>query len=244
MVARCMRTGPGKLEANVTRPSLYRSTSAMICLLAVAAFLAGCVTAVPDVRGMSVAAATKEIQSAGLVLGPVTSVSDPSAEVGTVVKQTPSAGGSASKYSVVALQVSKGPESIRVPDVIGQAEADAVAAIEAAGLVVALDHETDKSPRGTVIAQGPAGMAVASGSTIKITISSGVDSVRVPDIGGMIDPDPALKKVGLKPKGIAIHGPIESDAAGIGEAYRQKPSAGSLVPRGTTVTYHFWWESQ
>jgi len=49
---------------------------------------------------------------------------------------------------------------------------------------------------------------------------------------------------GLRGKVIAIHGPIEPDAAGIGEAYRQAPSAGVWVPKGTTVSYHSWWESQ
>jgi hypothetical protein len=68
--------------------------------------------------------------------------------------------------------------------------------------------------------------------------------VEVPDISGMVDPDPVLENAGLKPEGVAIHGPIESDAAGIGEAYRQDPAAGTLVPKGGTVTYHFWWESQ
>jgi beta-lactam-binding protein with PASTA domain len=68
--------------------------------------------------------------------------------------------------------------------------------------------------------------------------------VQVPDIQGIVDPDPALAKAGLRGKVIAVHGPIEPDAAGIGEAYRQRPSAGAWVPKGTTVSYHSWWESQ
>ena len=60
--------------------------------------------------------------------------------------------------------------------------------------------------------------------------------VEVPDISGMVDPDPVLEDAGLKPEGVAIHGPIESDAAGIGEAYRQDPAAGTLVPEGSTVS--------
>jgi hypothetical protein len=53
------------------------------------------------------------------------------------------------------------------------------------------------------------------------------DLVKVPDIGGLIDPDPLLKKAGLKPKGIAIHGPIEFDAAGIGGGLPAEPAGGN-----------------
>jgi serine/threonine-protein kinase len=163
--------------------------------------------------------------------------------VGTVVAQTPPAGGSASKGAAVAIMVSKGAESLQVPSVVGKAKEDAVSALEAAGFVIAVDEETDEAAKGTVIAQAPSGAATV-GSAVNITVSKGPDLVKVPDISGLIDPDPLLKKAGLKGKGIAVHGPIESDAAGIGEAYRQDPAAGTLVPKGTTVTYHFWWESQ
>jgi serine/threonine-protein kinase len=216
----------------------------VLCLIALAALLAGCVAPVPDVRGMPVASATKAIQSAGLVLGPVTRVSHPSAPVGTVVRQVPSAGGSASKYSEVALAVSTGPESPRVPDVIGRTEADAVTAIEDAGFTLTASRVSDNAASGTVIAQKPTAGKATSGDTVDITISVGAHMVRVPDIHGIIDPDPTLAKAGLKGAVIAVHGPIEPDAAGIGEAYRQRPSAGAWVPQGTTVSYHSWWESQ
>lgn len=69
-----------------------------------------------------------------------------------------------------------------------------------------------------------------------------VGLVEVPDIHGMLDPDPVIRAAGLVPEGIPIHGPIEPDAADYMEAYRQEPAAGSMVPKGSTVTYHYWWE--
>jgi serine/threonine-protein kinase len=215
---------------------------AAVVVLTVTATLVGCIAAVPDVRGMSVPVATRTIQSAGLVLGPVTETHDPVIPLGTVVLQTPSAGGSASRYSAIALEVSAGPESLAMPALVGGTEAEAVSALKDVGLVIALDRKADPAAPGTVIGQVPASGTVASGSTVRITISAGPDLVRVPDIHGVIDAGTVLTKAGLKAAGIAVHGPIDSDAAGIGEAYRQAPAAGSLVPRGATVTYRFWWE--
>lgn len=213
-------------------------------VILVAFVLAGCSVAVPDVKGMTVAKAASALESAGLQLGQVTKVSDTSALAGTVVAQTPPSGGSASKGAAVTLVVSKGPDQLQVPSVVGKATSDAISALEAAGFILTVDEKADASAKGTVIAQEPSTGTAIRGATVNITVSTGPEMVKVPDIGGMIDPDPVLKKAGLKSKGIAIHGPIESDAAGIGEAYRQHPSAGSLVPKGTTVTYHFWWETQ
>jgi beta-lactam-binding protein with PASTA domain len=68
--------------------------------------------------------------------------------------------------------------------------------------------------------------------------------VRVPDVQGRLDADEVITAAGLKPKDIAVHGPIDDDAAGFMEAYRQRPAAGTLVKRGSHVTYRFWWESQ
>ncbi|TLM69414.1 MAG: PASTA domain-containing protein, partial [Actinobacteria bacterium] len=74
----------------------------------------------------------------------------------------------------------------------------------------------------------------------------GVVMVRVPDIRGLYGDaaDKKLRAAGLVPKEVSIHGPIEPDAAGIGQAYHVRPAVGTLVPKGSTVSYHSWWESQ
>ncbi len=66
----------------------------------------------------------------------------------------------------------------------------------------------------------------------------------VPEINGRCDDvDSIIKKAGLKPKHIQVHGPEDADAAEIGCAYRQKPRAGARVKKGSTVTYRSWWEA-
>lgn len=70
------------------------------------------------------------------------------------------------------------------------------------------------------------------------------DTVTVPKIdGNCSNAEEIIKSFGLEPNGIYIHGPIDEDAAGIGCAYRQDPKAGTLVPKGSTVTYRFWSEA-
>lgn len=71
------------------------------------------------------------------------------------------------------------------------------------------------------------------------------NDVVVPDItlDCSIDTDKLLKKLGLVPKRKAIHGPIDKDAAEIGCPYRQNPKAGTIVKKGSKVTYRGWWEA-
>lgn len=71
------------------------------------------------------------------------------------------------------------------------------------------------------------------------------NKVIVPDITQdcSIDADKLIRKSGLVPKRIPIHGPIDEDAARIGCPYRQNPKAGTTVKKGSKVTYRSWWEA-
>lgn len=76
-----------------------------------------------------------------------------------------------------------------------------------------------------------------------------IPMVRVPDITGgasgcVIDVDAILKPLGLKSKGIAVHGPVDPDAKDIGCAYRQSPKPGTMVKKGTVIRYRSWWEAE
>jgi len=198
----------------------------------------------PELVGLTSSEASAALGAIGLVLGDTTRVFSGTVPAGHVVSQLPEVGQEVPKGSRVALVVSKGPgpEPVAVPPVKGESESKAKSKLKAAGFKVSVSRRNDDAKKGTVIGQKPSKGNALPGSTVRITVSSGVAMVRVPNITGMMDPDPVIRRAGLIPKGIAIHGPIESDARGIGEAYRQRPRAGSLVPKGTTVTYHFWWE--
>ena len=131
---------------------------------------------IPNVVGKSQADAEAAIKAAGLVPSVVSNV-DATVPKGIVAGQSPAAGGKTAAGSVVGILVSLGPDTtVSVPNVVGKSQADAEAAIEAAGLLPQAAEQPDAEvPKGTVISQGPQGGAKAeAGSVVLFTVSSGV----------------------------------------------------------------------
>jgi serine/threonine-protein kinase len=88
--------------------------------------------AVPDVTGQQQAAATQKLRDAGFTNVTPEQVESPQPK-GTVVATDPSHGEQASADDLITLQVSAGEEQITVPEVEGQSEAQARAALQRAG---------------------------------------------------------------------------------------------------------------
>ncbi len=128
----------------------------------------------PNVVGKSEADAKSAISSAGLAPVVVKTFSDTIAK-GKVIAQFPDAGTTAAKGSEALIQVSLGKEStsVEVPDVSGMTEADAVAALEAAGLVATVQPvANDTATPGTVYFQFPAGKTQAApGSGVLVVVA-------------------------------------------------------------------------
>lgn len=71
------------------------------------------------------------------------------------------------------------------------------------------------------------------------------ETVLVPDIEGKpcTEAEAILRQAGLVPSDTPVYGPVEEDAGGFISAYRQSPRPGTRVPKGSTVSYRWWWES-
>ncbi|AVH59214.1 MULTISPECIES: Stk1 family PASTA domain-containing Ser/Thr kinase [Streptomyces] len=95
---------------------------------------------VPEVTGSSVEDATAELRESGLrvKISPETVTSE--FDRGEVAEQSPGAGREAAEGDTVTLTVSKGPEMVEVPDVVGDSVEDATQELEAAGFVVDVDR--------------------------------------------------------------------------------------------------------
>ncbi|WP_431782225.1 Stk1 family PASTA domain-containing Ser/Thr kinase [Streptomyces chumphonensis] len=91
---------------------------------------------VPDVAGADREDARKTLERAGLEVEFSAERAHSAREPGTVARQSPRAGATAAEGDTVTLTVSKGPESVTVPDVVGLDEDAAVAALEEAGFEV------------------------------------------------------------------------------------------------------------
>ena len=129
--------------------------------------------AVPNVVGLTQAAAQAAITAAGLTVGTVTTATSPTVAIGAVISQNPTAGNNVAPGSAVALVVSLGAQ---VPDVVGLTQSVAHTALISAGLTVGTVTAvfSDTVPLGTVISQNPpAGTNVAPGSGVALEISSG-----------------------------------------------------------------------
>jgi hypothetical protein len=135
--------------------------------------------AVPNLVGMTQQGAATALEQAGLKVGKVASEQSDKGPAGTVITQDPAADSKVAEGSLVALTLSSGASpspstTSTVPDVVGAAKADAEQSLTAAGFTVVIVEEASLTPAGEVVSQSPTGGVIAqSGSTVRITVSTG-----------------------------------------------------------------------
>ena len=132
---------------------------------------------IPNVVGLEEQAAVNKINDFKLKAVRDYKYSD-SVDTGLVISQSPNADGKAKEGDTVSIVISRGAETkkVTVPNVCGKSQADAKAAIEAAGLVVGSVTESysDSYDKGVVCKQSVAsGGKVNEGTSVNITISKG-----------------------------------------------------------------------
>ncbi|KUN04393.1 serine/threonine protein kinase [Streptomyces yokosukanensis] len=126
---------------------------------------------VPDVTGDDLADARQELTDAGLKVKVAAEQVNSEYDKGQVARQTPGDGGQAAEGDTVTLTLSKGPEMVKVPDVVGDSVDDAHKALEGAGFKVNEDRGLLGLFGDTVQKQSVKGGGTApKGSSITITI--------------------------------------------------------------------------
>ncbi len=129
-------------------------------------------------------------------------------------------------------------DKVEVPNVVGLTEEAAIRRLEDAGFKVAVQEEfSEEFAVGFVSRQAPpGGTKMAEGETVDVWVSSGSQTVALPDFRGWDEGDVAdwLRENGLE--GDRRTG--RSDDVAEGRVYRQDPAAGEVVERGSTVA--FW----
>jgi len=193
---------------------------------------------VPDVVGKTQADAEKALKDAGFTTE-VFSVYDSKVAKGKVGAQLPKAGDSVLAESKVQIMVSLGPGTgaIKVPTVTGKKEADAVSAIESAGLKVKkLTEYSDKVAKGIVSQQFPAaGATAAAGSEVIMVVSLGVQpaaTVAVPNVVGL-QTDEATST--LDAAGFAFTTEEVANETAVGAVFYQFPAAAAQATPGSSV---------
>jgi serine/threonine-protein kinase len=131
--------------------------------------------AVPDVTGQAQDAAQQTLRTAGFTNLTVEEV-DSDQPAGTVIGTSPAAGQQATADAAITLQVSGGPAPIEVPDVVGDEQAAAEAALRAAGftnVTVTTAVAGDPGDVGLVLTVNPAaGTEVPAGQLITLTVGT------------------------------------------------------------------------
>ncbi|WP_330350060.1 Stk1 family PASTA domain-containing Ser/Thr kinase [Streptomyces sp. NBC_00582] len=126
---------------------------------------------VPDVTGEDLDDARAELEGAGLTVEVSAEQVTSEFDKGQVAAQTPEADSQAADGDTVTLTLSKGPEMVEVPDVVGDSVDDAKTALEQAGFQVEEDRGLLGLFGDTVKKQSVKGGKTApKGATITITI--------------------------------------------------------------------------
>ncbi|GAB2326454.1 Stk1 family PASTA domain-containing Ser/Thr kinase [Streptomyces griseoincarnatus] len=194
-------------------------------------------TKIPPVLSKTEQEARDRLAEAGLDVGEVKEAYSDTVERGKVISTDPAAGARVRGSASVSLTVSKGPETVRVPDLDGYRLDKARSLLEDEGLEPGMVTRelSDSVPRDAVISTEPGkGTEVRAGTAVKLTVSKG-SPVDVPDLTGD-DPEDAraeLEEAGLKVE--IADGRIHSEHDA-GRVARQTPGAGGEAAEGDTVT--------
>jgi serine/threonine-protein kinase len=193
---------------------------------------------VPNVVGQPVEAAKNILENQNLRVLVTESVSD-SVPAGRVISQTPDAGSVVKEQRLITLLVSKGQESVVIPDFRGMNRRDAELQIKNAGLVLGNEEERYSAdvPLDTVISQNPRSPAqVAKNTPVDLVISKGPEpnKVALPDFKGASFATISAQLNSMKLK-LGKVSEENSDQFPAGTVIGQNPPPATQVAEGTAV---------
>jgi beta-lactam-binding protein with PASTA domain len=191
-------------------------------------------TTAPDVLGRTEAQAREQLAAAGFEVEERPGVYSDEVPEEHVVDQDPAPDGRVLEGGTIALQTSLGPDRRAVPDLAGQTEDAAAAALVEAGLAAGeRRREYSDAPVGTVVRTEPAtGQSLPVGTEVALVVSRGVEMLPVPDQTGEAreDAEAALTEAGFTPETTQVF----SETVSAGSVVAQSPSSGT-APRGSAV---------
>ncbi|TYZ21689.1 Stk1 family PASTA domain-containing Ser/Thr kinase [Selenomonas ruminis] len=191
---------------------------------------------VPDVTGKQMTLARQILEDKKLRVN-VVETFDASVPAGTVVSQDPEGGAKVKEERLITIHVSKGGESLEMPDLKGLTKADAEAKLKKMGLKVGSVYERNSEEEaGTVIATDPkAGSKITKGQSVDITVSKGKKETKntVPDVTNL---QVEGAKAALTSAGFKVSVTKEESSKAAGTVISQTPAGGSSVTAGSTIT--------
>lgn len=235
------RTAAGPASRPRRRPGAVAVVTTLLLILGAGAGVwyinDGQFTRTPAVVGLPRAQAERQLREAGLDVE-VVEAFDPTMSKGKVAATDPGTGERIRGNGTVTITVSKGPERVKVPGVVGEKLAEAERRLKAAGLSPGTVSKefSDEVPRGRVISTDPgSGAERRPGSAVSLVVSKGAP-VDVPDLVGqpLEDARRQLEDAGLKVTVAPRR--LFSDQADEGAVAGQSPGASTRLAAGDTVT--------
>ncbi|MFD5101616.1 Stk1 family PASTA domain-containing Ser/Thr kinase [Streptomyces albidochromogenes] len=194
-------------------------------------------TRVPSLLGQTEKEAAKRLSAAGLDVKKVRREYSEAYDRGTVMNSDPASRARVRDNGSVTLVVSRGPETVKVPDVAGLPLAGAKAELKKAALAPGIVTRAfdDDVPQGSVVGTDPrAGTERHPDSAVAIVVSKG-SRIEVPDVTGesVEDATAELEDAGFAVKVASgrITSPHEAGAVA-----KQSAAEGSALAEGDTVT--------
>lgn len=158
-------------------------------------------------------------------------------EVGSTVEVVTSTGKAAGSTSQQPEDTTPKVETVTVPKVEGQTEANAKKALEAAGLKTGsvTEANSDTAAVGTVISQAPSGNSTADkGTSVNLVISKGPANVKVTDVIGH-EENRAIKELQDDGFKVSVKDAFSDDMQE-GLVMSMNPDRGTAVAPGSTIT--------
>jgi eukaryotic-like serine/threonine-protein kinase len=189
---------------------------------------------VPDLAGLTHAQVVQQLTDQNLTLGTEQTQPSDTVAAGLVISQDPAANDRVAKGTTVSVTYSSGTQPVQVPTLVGLPQAQAVDALNTAGLTlgtITLRDSVDQTA-GTVIDSNPKeGTQVAKGTVVSLVVSSG--KVQVPNVVG----EPEVQaKADLSNAGFQSAVIEKTSTLPPGTVIKQSPAAGTLLQQGKIVT--------
>ena len=186
---------------------------------------------VPELQNLRLSDAIRKLNEVNLEPGEVSEDWSESVAKGKVRGTKGfSAGTHVKRGTKVDLVVSKGREPIQIRNFAGSSRDAATGGLRNLGFGVSVvNGYSDRVATGRVISQSPSGGTGYRGDTIRITVSLGPQTIKVPNVVGL-DADAAASKI----EGAGLNA---SGGGGNGKVSSQSPGAGAEVKRGSSVSF-------
>lgn len=195
---------------------------------------------VPSLTGKTMDQAKQELNGTGLGIKQVGTASSDTVEKGQIISQDPQDGKTVEKNTTIEVIISSGSagnseNAVDIPNVVGQSETDASAALTAKGFNVTKTTSYSSSvAEGYVISQTPNGDTQGKeGDTITLEISLGSEKITVPDVSKSYKSEEQAKEL-LSQFNVSTATKYSDTDAGI--VIGQSLAAGTQADPGASIT--------